>query len=129
MSKPFYHGHFGYSTHVKSKQQQKKHQQPPLSNHPTPPPYTGDPRPSHTCVVYTHAGVTTGAPQEMSTHKASRISFPETYSDCGVIFQETTAVPQKKKPFQQEKDRDLPIPIFQGTCWFRGRLTSRFFSL
>ena len=115
---PFYHGRFGYSTHVISKQQHvgrynKKKPQPLLKTIQSPPPHTGDPRPSHTCE-------TKNTQTQRGPHKRCETKQGQQEIISGNIFwlrcylSRTTDVPPKG-PFQQEKD-PLPIPIYQGTC-------------
>ena len=96
---PFYHGRFGYSTHVISKQQhvgrynKKKHSHSSKPSNPTRRILeTPDPRTPVRQKTRRHNG---GPTRDVKQNKASRRSFQETYSDCGVIFQELQMSPQR----------------------------------
>lgn len=101
-------------------------------NHPTPRRILETPTLAH-LVSTTHAD-TTGAPQEMSTNKASRISFPETYSDCGIIFQELQMSPhrghfnKKRIVSQSRTDMILGLPLGQGSMMYFTEMKGNMFS-
>lgn len=113
---PFYHGHFGYSTHVKSTQKHVgRYNSKNTNSHPSKP--SNPPRriletPDPRTPVRPHTQTQRGPHKRCQLTRPAGDHFRKHILEMRWnFFQELQMSPKKRGHFNKKKDRDLPIPI------------------